>query len=87
MMKEKNILNNEEGILQDFRQQKERDKYFKLRNILNCIYIFLVILTIALYFIYPLPDGIIPFFTSCLIAILVKATEVFIRITSKKRQK
>lgn len=78
---------NEKPILKDFRSPKERDRFFKIRNVLNLIYILLGILTIALYFIYPLPDGLPVFFTSCLVAILVKAVEVYLRITAKKFNK
>lgn len=74
----------DKAILEEFRKPKKRDRYFKIRNILNLVYILLVFLTIAIYFIYPLPDGLPIFFTTCMIAILVKAVEVYLRIIAKK---
>jgi len=71
------------NILEEFRRDKRKDKYFKIRNVLNIIFILMVIVTIALYFIYPLPDGLPVFFSSCLTAILVKAVEVYLRISAK----
>ena len=74
------------GILNNFRTPQQRDKYFKIRNTLNLIFIIMVIVTITLYFIYPLPDGLPVFFSSCLIAILVKAVEVYLRISIKQNK-
>ncbi len=74
-------------ILNNFRKSKERDKYFKIRNILNLIFIIMVIVTITLYFVYPLPDGLPAFFSSCLIAIMVKAVEVYLRISITHKRK
>ena len=74
------------GILNNFRTPQQRDKYFKIRNTLNLIFIIMVIVTITLYFIYPLPDGLSAFFSSCLIAILVKAVEVYLRISIKQNK-
>ncbi len=74
------------GILNNFRTPQQRDKYFKIRNTLNLIFIIMVIVTITLYFIYPLPDGLPAFFSSCLIAILVKAVEVYLRISIKQNK-
>ena len=64
-----------------------RDRYFKIRNILNLLFILLVILTITLYFVYPLPDGLYVFFSSCLIAIMIKAVEVYFRMLGNKSNK
>ena len=77
-------MENRRNILEEFRQDKSKDKYFKIRNILNMIFIVMVIVTIALYFIYPLPDGLPAFFCSFLTAILVKAVEVYLRVSAKK---
>ena len=77
-------MENRRNILEEFRQDKSKDKYFKIRNILNMIFIVMVIVTIALYFIYHLPDGLPAFFCSCLTAILVKAVEVYLRVSAKK---
>lgn len=66
---------------------KERDKYFKIRNILNIIFIVLVLVTIGLYFIFPLPDGLPLFFSSCLVAIMVKAVELYLRVSVSKFRK
>ena len=53
-----------------------RDRYFKIRNILNLLFILLVILTITLYFVYPLPDGLYVFFSStALIIMAIKQEE------------
>ncbi len=78
--------NDNDGILKDFRQPKQRDKYFKVRNILNLIFIILVIVTIAVYFLFPLPDGLPVFFSVCLITIFVKAVEVYLRISAKRKE-
>lgn len=64
-----------------------RDRYFIIRNILNLLFILLVILTITLYFVYPLPDGLYVFFSSCLIAIMIKAVEVYFRMLGNKSNK
>ena len=64
-----------------------RDRYFKIRNILNLLFILLVILTITLYFVYPIPDGLYVFFSCCLIAIMIKAVEVYFRMLGNKSNK
>ena len=69
-------MENRRNILEEFRQDKSKDKYFKIRNILNMIFIVMVIVTIALYFIYPLPDGLPAFFCSCLTAIFTPESPV-----------
>lgn len=59
----------------------------KLRNWLNGIFILLAIATIALYFIYPLPEGTVALFATGCTAVLIKTAEVTIRMTHKHTKK
>ena len=78
-------------FLQSIRHKKnvtpQKPYRLKLRNWLNTIFIVLAIVTIALYYIYPLPDGKIAIFTTGCIAVLIKTTEVTIRMTYKHTKK
>lgn len=77
--------------LQSIRHKKpltqQRPYKLKLRNWLNGIFIVLAIATIALYFIYPAPEGTIAIFTTGCIAVIIKTAEVTIRMTHKHTRK
>lgn len=66
-----------------------KDDKLKLRNILNIVFIALVIIAIVIYFVMPMPKGSLYFYACCLVAIIVKCTEVTIRMAfnHKKRRK
>ena len=61
------------------------DKHFRTRQILNITFIVLVLVTIAIYFIKPLPAGLPYFFGCATIAIIVKIAEAIIRWSSNKK--
>lgn len=69
------------------RPEKVLDKKLKIRNILNIVFISLALLTIIIYFVFPLPDGLPYFFTCCFIALGVKTVEVCIRMSANKNKK
>ena len=74
-------------IRRHVRPEKQKDKYFKVRNILNIVFIFLALLTVVLYFVFPLPDGLPYFFTCCFMALGVKTVEVCMRMSANKLKK
>ncbi|MGN1236603.1 MAG: hypothetical protein ACI4TS_04075 [Bacteroidaceae bacterium] len=80
-----------QDILQTFHQKakpvKEIPYKLKLRNWLNGIFILLAIATIILYFVYPMPQGTLTIFSVGCAAVLIKTTEVTIRMTHKNTRK
>ena len=65
----------------------EKPYKLKLRNWLNSIFILLAIATIILYFVYPMPQGTLTIFSVGCAAVLIKTTEVTIRMTHKNTRK
>ena len=61
-------------------------RIFKVRQVLNIIFTLLVIMTIVLCFVKPLPDGLPYFFSCSFAAIAIKMVEVFMRIQTRNRK-
>ena len=66
---------------------KETMRNFKIRNILNIVFILLAILTAVIYFVKPLPEGLPYFFICATAAIAVKMVEAYLRLSFNKKHK